>query len=168
MKNKSKIRKACLYISLFVLVIFLFSSCTKKIIETSIGSDKTMDKILIAADASEFKSEILKRILETFQAKYNIDIVNIDKLNKMSIDEYSAVLIMDTCMAWTGFNPSLKSFIEKQENRDKAVLFITAGDPDWKYSYLELDAVTSASEIENEEIVYSELVTRVKTILSNK
>ncbi len=168
MKNKAKIRKSYFFIYLFILVVFLFSSCTKKIIETSIGSDKTMNKILIAADVSEFKNKILKRILETFQAKYNIDIVNIYKLNKMSIDEYSAVLIMDTCMAWTGFNLSLKSFIEKKENRDKAVLFITAGDPDWKYSYLELDAVTSASEIENEEIVYSELIARVKTILSNK
>lgn len=168
MKNKSKITKQYFFIYLFILVVFLLSSCSKKIIETSIESDKAMNKILIAADASEFKDNILKRILETFQVEYNIDIVNIDKLNKMSIDEYSAVLIMDTCMAWTGFNPSLKLFLEKKGNRGKTVLFITAGDPDWKYSYLEIDAVTSASDIKNEENVYSELVARVKTILSNK
>ena len=168
MKSKSIIIKPYYYLCLFILVIFLLSSCSRKLVETSVESGKIANKILIAADASEFKDIILKRIIETFQSEYNIDIVNIDKLNKKNIDNYSVVLIMDTCMAWTGFNPSLKAFIEKKDNRDKTVLFITAGDPDWKYSYLEIDAVTSASEIENEEIVYNELVERLKTILSNE
>jgi len=76
------------------------------------------------------------------------------------------VLIMDTCLAWTDFNPSLKAFVEDLEGGKNVVLFMTAGNPDWTFSYKDIDAITSASRIENEDTVFAEIVKRIDGIVA--
>ncbi|MBW1894920.1 MAG: hypothetical protein JRI91_14680 [Deltaproteobacteria bacterium] len=69
-------------------------------------------------------------------------------------------------MAWGTFNPSVNNFLEKIEKKDNIVLFMTADDVEWEYSYQNVDAITSASEIENKETVTAKLSERIDEIIS--
>jgi hypothetical protein len=75
------------------------------------------------------------------------------------------VLILDTCLAWSGFNPSVNTFLENNKSKDNVVLFMTAGDPDWTYSYQGVDAITSASVVENEDVKFEEITQQINQLL---
>ena len=121
--------------------------------------------MIIASDSSEFKDHIRDRIIERYQDVGNIEVVNIKKLKEIKPADYDVVLIMDTTLACSGFNPSFKAFLEDNQHKDNVVLFMTAGDPDWTYSYQGVDAITSASEMENEDLKFQEITRRINKLL---
>ena len=43
---------------------------------------------------------------------------------------------------------------------------MTAGDPDWQYRYQDLDAITSASIVGEEDRVVKELTNRIDQLIS--
>lgn len=153
-------------LGLLILSISLLTSCSQKLNEIRVVSEKPEFKMLIAGDSSDFKDTIRNRVIEKYKALFTIHVVNIDKLKSSDASDYNVVLIMDTCMAWGGFNPSMKSFMENKENRKKTVLLITAGDPHWNYSYKEVDAVTSASVVENQEAVFARITNQINGIIN--
>ena len=84
-----------------------------------------------------------------------------------SADDYDAVLIMDTCLAWSHFNNSVKDFLDKSENQN-VVFFMTADDPDWTFTYNGVDAITSASEKANQVPMIDRLSAAIDGILGFK
>jgi len=153
-----------------VLFLFLLApySCTKSVKETRISHEDAEFSIIIASDASEFKDSIRKRIIHRYQDEGNIDVVNIKRLKEVNPLDYDVVLIIDTTLAWSGFNPSLNTFLEENEHKDNVVVFMTAGDPDWTYSYQGVDAITSASVAENEDGIFEEISQQINQILEKK
>ncbi len=150
-----------------VLVAVVMTSCSGKIAPTAFVSDQAGATILIAGDASEFKDAIRNRIITAYRPLATIRVVNMGDLNTADVGSVDAVVIMDSCLAWTGLNPSMKSFMERPENRKKTVLFMTARDPDWTYSYQEVDAITSASDLEKEEQVFTRIAAELDRILNS-
>ncbi len=150
-----------------VLVGVVTTSCSGKVAHTSYVSDQAGVTILIAGDASEFKDGIRNRIIAAYRSAATIRVVNVGDLNKADVGSVDAVVIMDTCLARTGLNPSMKSFMKQAENRKKTVLFMTAGDPDWTYRYQEVDAITSASDLEQQEQVFTRIAAELDRILSS-
>lgn len=150
-----------------VLVGVVMSSCSGKVAETAFVSDTAVKTILIAGDASAFKDAIRNRIIDAYRPVATIRVVNVGDLKTADVGSVDAVVIMDTCLAGTGLNPSMKSFMASAENRKKTVLFMTAGDPDWTYRYQEVDAITSASEIEQQERVFTRIAAELDRILKS-
>ena len=156
------------YFSVICIIVLVFTaSCTRNVKESRIITENARLNFVFASDASEFKDSIRNKLIARYKDQCNIDIVNIGKLKDIRTENYDVVLIMDTCMAWSTFNPSLKSFLENQTNHNNIVLFMTANDLDWEYRYKGVDAITSASEIENEESVYLELAEKIDKIISD-
>jgi hypothetical protein len=139
-------------------------SCTRNLKEIRLVQPDAGRSLLIAGDASEFKDAIRMAIIDRYRASCTIDIINIDKLPKISGDNYNAVLIMDTCLAWSNFNPSVKSFLDNSQN-DNVVFFMTADDPEWRFSYNGVDAITSASEKTNQDAMIRRLSAAIDEIL---
>ena len=121
--------------------------------------------LLIAGDASEFKDSIRAAIIKRYSATCNIEIINIDKLPQKRSVDYDAVLIMDTCLAWSHFNRSVKAFLDHAENRN-VVFFMTADTPDWTFTYNGVDAITSASEKEHQQVMIQRLSAAIDRILN--
>jgi hypothetical protein len=139
-------------------------SCTRNLKEIRLEQPGARSSLLIAGDASEFKDGIRTAIIDRYRATCTIDIINIDRLPKTSGSDYDAVLIMDTCLAWSNFNPSVKAFLNKSQNRN-VVFFMTADDPDWTFTYKGVDAITSASEKENQDAMIRRLSAAIDEIL---
>ena len=122
--------------------------------------------MIIASDSSAFKDSIRNRIIQQYQDEGSIDVVNIKRLKEVNPLDYDVVLIIDTCLAWSGFNPSLNTFLEDNQTKDNVVVFMTAGDPDWTYSYKGVDAITSASVVENVEVKVKDILQQIDHILA--
>ncbi len=60
----------------------------------------------------------------------------------------------------------MNSFLEDYSPKDNVVLFMTAGDPDWTYSYQGVDAITSASVVEKEDVKFEEIVQQIDQLLN--
>ena len=163
--------KTTLHVALWLAISLIFLStysCTRSVKETRLSHENPGYSMIIASDASEFKDSIRNRIVERYQDDSNIDVVNINRLNEINPLDYDVVLIIDTTVAWSGFNPRLKTFLENNEIKDNVVVFMTAADPDWTYSYQGVDAIPSASVVENEEVKFEEIIQQIDQILGKK
>ncbi len=153
-----------LVITLAVSLSLVIEACTRHLKETRLVQPGARTSLLIAGDASEFKDSIRMAIIDRYRATCNIDIINIDKLPQTRGDLYDAILIMDTCLAWSNFNPSVKAFLGKSQHQN-VVLFMTADTTDWTFTYKGVDAMTSASEKENQDIMIRRLIAAIDDIL---
>jgi hypothetical protein len=151
-----------------VLCLVMSDSCAHKLDEIHIVSQQQRIAMLIAGDSSEFKDDVRQMIIDKYRTDCAIEVVNISRINTLDAGVFDVVVIMDTCMAWSGFNTSLKSFLNTEKNRKKTVLAMTAGNPDWQYSYQGVDAITSASVIDNKENYFARIDTKIQAILSGK
>jgi hypothetical protein len=149
----------------FSLIFLASNSCTSSVKETQLSHENPQFSMVIASDSSEFKDSIRNRVIQQYQNEGNIEIVNIKRLKDIDPTDYDVVLIIDTCLAWSGFNPTLNSFLEDNQSKANIVLFMTAGDPDWTYSYQGVDAITSASVVENEDVKFEEITQQINQLL---
>lgn len=161
MKTTNLIFKATI-----ILVLMLTLSCAKHISEQHFTAENAKFDLIIGGVTSDFKDNIVSRLIERYKDQGNIDLVDYDKLQQVQCEDYDAILVMDDSEAWLLWNFSLKSFLEKTENCNNIVLLITAGDPDWEYQYKDLDAITSASVVENEESVFNEVAAKIDGMIS--
>ncbi|MDJ0808742.1 MAG: hypothetical protein QNJ01_01505 [Desulfobacterales bacterium] len=141
----------------FCLLLALGAGCTRNLKEERYTRADARYNMLIAGDASEFKDRLRQRLIEHYRIGCNIDVVNIATLGRIDDERYSVVVIMDTCLAWSHFNPSIKSFLDRVADRGKVVILMTADDKDWAFSYQGVDAMTAASKPENEDLVFERL-----------
>jgi GTP cyclohydrolase III len=154
---------------LLVLLILCLAliSCARQVKERSFSPPDATHRILIASDASDFKDTIRDRLVDNYVKFAHIDVVNVSNLNNVEGDTYDAILIMDTSMGWNRLNVSFKRFVDNLENKDRVVLFFTTGDNHWDYQYQDVDAVTSASIVENEKDVFEALRSRIDRVLAS-
>ena len=156
--------KLTVWLCLVGCLMAAITSCTHNLKEKQLAQPGATTNLLIAGDASEFKDNIRNAIISRYKSRCNIEIINIDKLPKAIATDYDAVLIMDTCLAWSHFNNSVKTFLDKSHNQN-VVFFMTVDDEDWSFTYNGVDAITSASEIENESSMTSKLTSAIDNIL---
>lgn len=165
MDRVMKITSTAILLLSFSLIFLASNSCTSSVKENLLSRENPMFSMVIASDSSEFKDNIRNRIIQQYQNEGNIEIVNIKRLKDIDPTDYDVVLIIDTCLAWSGFNPTLNSFLEDNQSKANIVLFMTAGDPDWTYSYQGVDAITSASVVENEDVKFEEITQQINQLL---
>ncbi len=56
--------------------------------------------------------------------------------------------------------------MDREENRKKTVLSMTAGDPEWTYSYKGVDAITSASRVAKEDDFFNRIDKDIERVLA--
>ena len=121
-----------------LVLALAFISCTRQVKEMSFSGKDAKFNILIAGNSSEFKDAVRGRIISRYEKYSNILVINIHKLKEVDSESYDVVLLM------------------------------TAGDPDWKFCYKGVDAVTSASAPCNETLVFDRLTRKIDEILAGR
>ena len=162
-----RIRSEQCILTLAIVALAFLASCTRNVKETQLTTENAKFNLIIAGDSSDFKDEIRNRIIARYSNSGNIDVVNIDKLENIRPEDYDVILIMDTCIGCEDFNWSMKSFLDRLEDNNNVVLFMTAGNPHYEYSYGSVDAITSASRIANEEEISTELSEEIDRIIGD-
>ena len=157
----------CISILAIVALAFL-ASCTRNVKETQFTTENAKFNLLVAGDSSDFKDRVRNRIIARYRKNGNIDVVNINNLKDIRPEDYDVILIMDTCIGCEDFNWSMKSFLDRLEDNNNVVLFMTAANPNYEYSYGSLDAITAASKIANEEEILTELSEEIDKIIAGE
>lgn len=151
-----------------ILLIIAVMSCTRALKEQTFQTPQAQTNLLIAGDASEYKDLLRRSIIQNYQTRANIRVVNIDKLSQLSPEDYDAILIIDTCLAWTRFNPSVRSFLERPAVKARVVWFMTVDDTEERYHHHGVDAITAASVTANQQEVATRLTRQLDEILSKQ
>jgi hypothetical protein len=157
----------CISILAIVALAFL-ASCTRNVKETQFTTENAKFNLLVAGDSSDFKDRVRNRIIARYRKNGNIDVVNINNLKDIRPEDYDVILIMDTCIGCEDFNWSMKSFLDRLEDNNNVVLFMTAANPNYEYSYGSVDAITAASKIANEEEILTELSEEIDKIIAGE
>ena len=159
--------KTCVSVLAVAALLFLLS-CARGLKETRLTTEYPEFTMIIASDSSEFKDSIRRRIISKYSEYGNVEVVNMNKLKSIRPEDYDVILIIDTCMSWGGLNWSLKSFLDKSIDRKNVVLFMTSADPEWEFSYKDVDAITSASKIQDEETIFAVISSEIDIILAKE
>lgn len=153
--------------AVIVAMTLLFAaSCTRNVKEMKLVNENAKFNLIIAGDSSEYKDAIREELISKYTETAGIEVMDIEYLDTISEESYDVILIMDTCMAWGAFNPTVNRYLENAGNKDNIVLFMTAGDPELEYSHEGVDAITSASVIEDKDEVITSLSEKIDGIIS--
>ena len=163
-----RIRSEQYILTLAIVALAFLTSCTRNVKETQFTTENAKFNLLVAGDSSDFKDRVRNRIIARYRKNGNIDVVNINNLKDIRPEDYDVILIMDTCIGCEDFNWSMKSFLDRLEDNNNVVLFMTAANPNYEYSYGSVDAITAASKIANEEEILTELSEEIDKIIAGE
>jgi hypothetical protein len=150
---------------ILLLMLVILQACARSVPEVNHVALNARFTLLIASDASEFKDAVRARVFDHYKSYSNVEVINIGKLKARQANDFDAVLIIDTCLGWSRFNPSMKAFLDKAQNPERVVLFMTVDDTEWDFSYQSVDAITAASHMEDDARVAADLIRKLDNIL---
>ena len=157
--------------SCILIVCFLtFFGCTLKTVDTIETGDKTAlkSKMLIATQNSQFKGEALSEIKKALGEDISyIKVVDVKRLPNESVDQYIAIVILNSCMAGRP-DPRVESFIDDIPEKGKLVVLTTGRLDSWKPDSSEVDAITSASTMSKTDAVAREIADKVRVIINSQ
>jgi hypothetical protein len=140
---------------LLTTIIFFFG-CTvsKKTVE--IGDTNNSRKVLIATENSEFKKEVVDRLIEKLGTQnYYFCVISLKQLEEVDSKQYGTVLLV--CKVAAGkIQSRANNFIKKESANPKLVVFLTSGSEDMLSESIQtdlsgVDAITTASKISEVE-----------------
>jgi hypothetical protein len=139
----------------------------KDIVGSDMGAIPGERTVLIASRDTEYKRQLvaeLQKLLSTEQISHNT--IGIKQLEKADPTDYTAVIIINTCLAW-GLDHDLITFLDRQKTTANIILLTTSGEGSWLPDKRgrDFDAMSGASVMANVENVAQELIARVQTKL---
>jgi hypothetical protein len=150
-----------------MICILISIGCSLRTVDTSETGDETIakSKVLIATQKSRFKGEVVSQIKKTLgdNVKY-IKVVDVKWLPNESVDNYRAIVILNTCMVGRP-DPRVESFIDNIQDKKKLVVLTTGRLDSWKPESPEVDAITSASTMSKSGVVARTIADKVLAII---
>ena len=154
----------------FILLSLVAWGCASQPVATVESGQPTGSKrqVLVATQNSKFKQAVVSEIHA--QLKRNavyLKIIDVQRLKNQSTSEFSAIVIINRCMAGRP-DPRVESFIDSEPSKNKIVLLTTGAADSWKPDAPEVDAITSASVLDESDQVAGSIVRRVLAMIDSK
>lgn len=167
--------KKILIIGLFLLSIISAKTVPsaffghKDIPDSTLGNHSSQKKVLIVARESEFKRNIAHAVADSLASNSIFIIVSgVKKLKEIDPNDYSAIVIINTCLSWQIDN-KVQTFFRKYPDYFNIVLLTTTGDPEGcgkgRHVPEYVDAITSASISENFMPKVNEVLKKVREFI---
>ena len=121
-------------------------------------------KVLFAWQKTVYKEMIALEVTNYLEDKdVQVDVVELEKLNKTMLQEYDAIIIMHS---WEVWRPPrvVRRFVKSTENSKKIFMVSTSGGGDLILK--NVDGITSASDINNAQNDIDETIFWLNKILS--
>jgi len=154
---------------LIILMVISVTGCAPQPMVTStIGAIDSRNRILIASQKSEFKEDIVSKVVKGFEEGHiYIEIIDLRNLSNILTEDYQAIVILNDYKFFQ-INRHARKFLKNVNDyeRKKIVLLTTAGSPDLMKKSSEIDAISSASVIEDTDTISDKIIKKVNVILS--
>jgi hypothetical protein len=123
---------------------------------------------LIATQNSKFKQTVVSEIYDELNRNsIYMKIIDVKKLKNQSSAEFSAVVIINKCLAGRP-DPRVESFIDRAPQKNKIIVLTTGILDSWKPEAPGVDAMTSASVLDKSDQVAKSIVNRVLVLTNSK
>jgi hypothetical protein len=154
-------------VGLAAAALLLTVGCGKDMDSLEKGDPCAPRRVLIAGTASEFKQDVVERMIRELGTKdYYFKIIGLSKLGEENIDEYGSVLLV--AMYYGGrIDERVTRFLQDDPTNAKVIVFYTVGAevedrPEWATPDIRVDTVTSASTPDRVNRRADELVMLIK------
>jgi hypothetical protein len=147
-----------------------FIGCTLKTVDTSeTGVEKDgISRILIATQKTKYKRVVVSEIKGALENNsFYIKVIDVKKLRNESTHQYNAIIIINRCIAGRP-DPRVESFIVDVREKNKIVLLTTGIMDSWKPDSPEIDAMTSASKLDDSRQIAQTIVGKVLDIINKQ
>ena len=112
-----------------------------------VGNPKAENKILIASQGSEFKNNLLEKILDQLKSDQNyFSIIDCTTLEGENCEDWDAIIIIHTLQIHE-MPKEAETFLSKVSNLSKIMLVSTSGAGDDIVEGFDVDAISSASRM---------------------
>jgi hypothetical protein len=154
-------------VGLAAAALLLTVGCGKDMDSLEKGDPCAPRRVLIAGTASEFKQDVVERMIRELGTKdYYFKIIGLSKLGEENIDEYGSVLLVAMYAAGR-LDERVTRFLQDNPTNPKVIVFSTVGAedsdrPEWATPDIRVDAVTSASAPDHVNRRADELVKLIK------
>jgi hypothetical protein len=142
--------------------------------QKDIASDEvrgTKDRrVLVASRGSDFKIAVVAKLREVFQKdSIAVKFIGIDGLGDEHAKDYSAVVILNTCIAW-GLDRHVNNFLDDNPEQSRMVILTTSGDGGWMpdMKHRTFDAIASASKKDKTDEIAGIIVSKVRNLLKDQ
>jgi hypothetical protein len=115
------------------------------------NKNSTSSKVLIASRKSSFKKAFVTALVDSLQKdSVYIKVTGISSINKEDLQQYDAIVFVNTNMAWS-MDSKVVSALKKHPELKNFIVVTTAGDPHYKQkkSPNTFDALSSCSVASN-------------------
>ena len=125
-------------------------------------------KVLVATQNSKFKQAVVSEIYDELKRNsIRLKIVDVNRLKSQSTEEFSAVVIINKSMAGRP-DPRVESFIDRHPQKDKLIVLTTGIAGGWKPNNPDVDAITSASAMDQRDQIARSIVNKVLTLVNSQ
>ncbi len=136
--------------------------------EQSYTNKNAQYDFLFASDFTEFKNSITQKLVDKYKDRANIYVINTGNLSNRNADDYDVIVIMDTCRNNLPTEPSLNSFFSSADNKNKIILYVSANSGSCNADFPDIDAITTASKVQNGDSVFDEISGKIDLIIAGK
>jgi menaquinone-dependent protoporphyrinogen IX oxidase len=152
-------KKTCLLLVLFALFL---SGCWESAPQMVKGDETSSKKVLIASDATNFKKEVVTKVVDALvNDGYFAKVIGLDDLKTVNSEQFGAIVIVNPLL-YSNIDSRADDYIKANpEAKKKIILFVTAGI-ERSEQYFSVDAVTGASVSETADSKANEIVSLVK------
>ena len=161
---------ARIYRQFLILISLVVWGCASQTVATvESGSAAAFNrKVLIATQNSKFKQTVVSEIYDELNRNsIYMKIIDVKKLKNQSSAEFSAVVIINKCLAGRP-DPRVESFIDRAPQKNKIIVLTTGILDSWKPEAPGVDAMTSASVLDKSDQVAKSIVNRVLALTNSK
>ena len=155
---------------LFVILvcIYIIMNWQKVIDPYFVGNPDAPNKVLIASQGSEFKNRLLEELIQQLKNEnIYLSIIDCTSLKEEDISGWNAVVIIHTTKAHK-IPQYVKTYLNRFPSLSKVVLVSTSGGGDEVVTEYDIDAISTASRLEDTEKIANLTITKVKDILPNQ
>ena len=143
----------------------------QKDIEPSSVNDSALEKkVLVASRASDYKRALIEKIKAAFsEDQVYVKCIGMKTLKKENTSAYNAIILLNTCMAWD-WDRNIHAYLKGKTEASNVIIITTSADGKWKprKNRAGVDAVATASTIDDVEKRAAEIVGKVRLILEKK
>ena len=155
---------------LLILMSLLVWGCASQPVATVESGHRSAanKKVLVASQNSKFKQAVVAEIYDELkQNAIYMKIVDVKSLKNQSGQEFSAIVIINRCMAGRP-DPRVESFIDREPQKKKIIVLTTGIYDSWQPDSPDVDAITSASVLDKSDQIAKSIVNRVLALVSSQ
>jgi hypothetical protein len=161
---------AKIYRQFLILISLVVWGCASQPVATveSGPAAASNRKVLVATQNSKFKRAVVSEIHDELnQNSVYLKIIDVKLLKNQSSAEFSAVVIINKCMAGRP-DPRVENFIDSEPQKSKIIVLTTGILDSWKPDAPGVDAMTSASVLNKSHQIAKSIVSRVLALINSK